>query len=114
MAMVTINGIELPGLKKYKVDTEPIGHFERNSNGRMVGDLIAIKTKLNCTWEALEGRHADMIRAAVRPFYMSVTYLDLDGTYSTKDMYTSPQASELAFVRDGVPRWGFTANLIEV
>ena len=115
MAMITINGVELPGLSTYKVDTEPIGSFERNANGRMVGDLVAIKTKLNCTWNVLEDRYVDILRSAAMPFYVSVTYLDIDGAYSTKDMYTSPMSASLAFVRGGVAWWqSVTVNLIEV
>jgi len=115
MAMITINGVALPGLSTYKVDTEPIGSFERNANGKMVGDLVAIKTKLNCTWDALEGRYVDILRSAVAPFYVTVTYLDIGGMYSTKNMYTSPMSASLAFVRGGITIWkGVTANLIEV
>ncbi len=115
MAMVTINGVELPGMREYKIDIEPLGSFERNANGKLVGDLIDIKTKISCSWEILEGKYVDMLMKAVKPFFIKVKYLDIDGSYKTKDMYTSPQSASLALMRNNKMWWkSVSINLIEV
>lgn len=114
MAMITIGGIEFPGLSDFKIDTEPLGSFERNAKGLLVGDLIAIKTKLNCKWATLDNEYLSKLRSAAAPFFVKVKYLDTDGSYVTKEMYPSPQSASLAFVRDGKTVWkDVTINLIE-
>ncbi len=113
--IIRINGTPFPNPSDYKVDIEPLGNFERNANGMMVGDLIAVKTKLGCSWAMLEGEYYALLINAVDPFFVKVTYLTPSGGYETKEMYSSPQSGQLALRTGNGEYWwkSVTCNLIE-
>ena len=96
-ALVTIGSDRFPDPDEYIVDRENVGNFERNANGRMIGDLIAQKTKISCSWGLLEnGLYQQLVKAAA-PFFVSVTYYDPESNgYHTKDMVLSLKGGRLA------------------
>lgn len=106
MSILKINGIELPDPTDYKVDVEPVGHFERNANGYLVGDLIGVKTKISCAWAMLSDVYFEEILAAAAPYFVNVTYLDpqINGLV-TKEMILSPQSASLAVCRAEEKWW---------
>jgi hypothetical protein len=93
---------------------EPLGSFERNANGLLGGDLVAVKRKISCTWKLLEGGYYGALIAAVAPFFVTVVYTLPDGSSGTAMMYASPQSGKLVFRKDGENFWGgVTISLIE-
>jgi hypothetical protein len=78
-----------------------MGMFERNAEGYLVGDLIAIKTKISCKWKVLDGEYVGMMSGAVSPFFLEISFVDLSGGMVTKEMYVSPQS---ASILDNNPR----------
>lgn len=115
-ALITVNGIPYPDPVSYKPDLEPLGTWERNANGLLVGDLIGYKVKLNLGWGMLSGELYSTLLAAVNPFFVAVRYLDpRTNGYSVGEFYASPRSGTLA-LRDeaGVNWWKDVAfNLIE-
>ena len=77
---IEIDGVAMPGLKlngltvtKEKIWSKNTG---RAANGEMVGDLIAIKYTLKCSWPPLTREQAVVIDKAVSPAFFNVTFLD--------------------------------------
>lgn len=114
--LITVNGLAYPDPITYKPSMEPLGQWERNANGILVGDLVAYKIKLNITWGVLNGSQYQTLLAAVHPFFVTVQYLDpRTNGYSTGEFYASPRSGSLA-LRDeaGINWWQDVAfNLIE-
>ena len=77
---IEIDGVPMPGLKlngltvtKEKIWSKNTG---RAANGEMVGDLIAIKYTLKCSWPPLTREQVAVIDKAVSPAFFNVTFLD--------------------------------------
>lgn len=117
MALITVNGVDFPDPDMYKPDLEPLGQWERNANGDLVGDLVAYKRKLNLTWGMLPGNLYQTLLSAVRPFFVTVRFYDPSaGGFATGTFYASPRSGELALIddSDGTYWWrGVAFNLIE-
>ena len=114
-ALITINGVAYPDPDSYKPSIEPLGEWERNANGVLVGDLIAYKTKLTLSWGMLSGQQFQRLLNAQKPFFVTVKYFDpRENGYTTGEFYASPQSGELA-MRTKTETWwkGVAFNLIE-
>lgn len=114
--LITVNGIAFPAPISYKPDIEPLGSWERNANGQLVGDLIAFKTKLNLSWGLLDGAQYSLLLAAVHPFFVTVKYLDpRTNSYTTGEFYASPRSGTLALRDESGTNWwkDVAFNLIE-
>lgn len=98
MTILTVNKVAFPNPSEYGIDTEPMGMFERNAKGDLVGDYITTKVKIRCKWAYLHGTYVSMLHKAVAPFFCTVTFMDFTGGYGTYKMYASPQSASLAWV----------------
>jgi hypothetical protein len=115
-ALITVNGQAYPDPVDYKPDTEPLGVWERNANGDLVGDLVAYKTKLNLNWGMLTGQQLQTLLGAVAPFFVAVQYLDpRTNGFSTGEFYASARSATLALRDDSGVNWwkDVSFNLIE-
>lgn len=114
-ALITINGVPYPDPDSYKPGIEPLGEWERNANGVLVGDLIGYKMKLTLTWGMLDGEKFQQLLAAQNPFFVTVRYFDprVNG-YSEGEFYASPRSGDMA-LRTPTQTWwkGVAFNLIE-
>ncbi|MDR2649135.1 MAG: hypothetical protein LBB94_05385 [Clostridiales bacterium] len=115
MYVLKIDGAEYPQPDAYKVDVEPVGRWERNSEGMLVGDFVAYKTKLFATWGVLSGEQLSAILGGVDTFWLTIEYLDpRTNGYSTGTFYASPRSSPLIFQKNGKTYWkDVSFNLIE-
>lgn len=114
-ALITVNGVEYPDPDSYKPSIEPLGEWERNANGDLVGDLIAYKIKLTLSWGMLDGEKFQMLLNSQDPFFATVRYWDprVNG-YDTREFYASPQSGELALRTESKTFWkGVAFNLVE-
>lgn len=86
----------------------------RTLDGIMHRTRIAIKAKLSITTKRLTTQKLMELNAALKPAFISVTYLDpIDGVV-TKKFYGSSVESTTQIVIDGETYWtGTTFNLIE-
>lgn len=77
---IVIGGITMPTLKKggLTVTKEKVwsGNTGRAADGNVIGDLIAIKYKLQCEWPPLSREDTAKIDQAVSPAFFNVTFLD--------------------------------------
>lgn len=95
MAVLWINGVEMPTPKiggitisKNKIWSKNTG---RNNQGEMVGDIIAIKRKVEIEWGILSPEHMSKIDTQVSRVdlpYITVRYLDEKGSITEIRAYT--------------------------
>ncbi|MCL2397584.1 MAG: hypothetical protein FWC93_05900 [Defluviitaleaceae bacterium] len=106
MTSIIVGGHRLPAPDAYIVGHETIGAFERNANGNMVGDLVAVKTVLTLGWKMLDDGNFKRILSHVRPFFVKVEYYDPDvGERREKMMYARPGGGKVALDGDGQLWW---------
>ena len=116
---IEIDGVAMPGLKlngltitKEKIWSKNTG---RAANGEMVGDLIAIKYTLKCSWPPLTRKQATIVDKAVSPAFFNVTFTD-PGTDSriTKRFYAgSPTYSVYTYYKGVKTYQGVAVDLIQ-
>lgn len=75
-----INGITMPTLAEngLTITKEKIwsANTNRTAAGYMVGDIVAIKYKLQCSWPPLARDDVVKIDAAITPAFFTVTFTD--------------------------------------
>ena len=103
----------------FVIGKEPIWseNTGRVASGLMVGDIIAIKTTLEITWNKLLQDDLTELNKAVcnssKPFF-DVTYCDETGTKSTKTFYCSPNSyTRKHYTKDSIKYTDVSIRLIE-
>jgi hypothetical protein len=76
MALVSIDGVDLPTPSDFSVGIMDLSKAERNANGTMIIERIATKRKLEIAYSYLTGSSLSAILTAVDPVFFNVTYLD--------------------------------------
>ena len=117
---LVIGGVTMPPLKaeglvitKEKIWASNTG---RAANGETIGDLVAIKYKLECEWPAsLSREDVAKIDEAISPAFFSVTFLDPgSNTRITKTFYAGTPTYPVYSYANGLPTYnGVAVNLIE-
>lgn len=117
MAILTINGTPMPEPSKYTVSTSDL-HADsstRTETGHLVINRIRSGVyKLEVGWSALNGADVTTIRNATDGVTFIVTFLDIDGTFKTKTMYSGDYKSDPRRLYGTDKRWDISFNLIEV
>ena len=115
MALLRVNGVEFPEPTAFDVQVEPIGRFERNANGNMVGDLIGMKIKLGCEWALISDEFFGLIVNLVKPHFVVVGFDDPHtGQAIEKEMFLVPWSGSLAFEDMGRKWWkGVKVSFVE-
>ena len=114
-----IDGVTMPTLKlngltisKEKVWSNNTG---RAANAEMIGDILAVKYTLKCTWTPLSREQAAIVDKAVAPAFFNVTFTD-PGSNSrvTKRFYAgTPTYSVYTYVKGVKTYQGVGVDLIE-
>ena len=112
---VTMQPLKAEGLviTKEKIWASNTG---RAANGETIGDLVAIKYKLECEWPASISREdVAKIDEAISPAFFSVTFLDPgSNTRVTKTFYAGTPTYPVYSYANGLPTYnGVAVNLIE-
>ena len=76
MALITISGVALPTPSEFQVGYQDISKAERNANGTMIIERVAVKRKLFLTYAYVTESDASLILKAVAPTSYTVTYMD--------------------------------------
>lgn len=87
----------------------------RATNGSMVGDVIAIKTKMQVSWNILSGEQVAVLDAALEPAFISVYFKDPRlNAYTTKTFYAGTPTYPVYSYATGLPEYvGCAVDLIE-
>lgn len=104
--MIKINGTQIKTPSEYQLGIMIISKSERNAKGEMISEFIAKKRKIELQWNYLSGSEAKLIESLVKnTMFFSVQYPEIDGTMTTKTMYSGDFILKTIDYRDGVIRW---------
>lgn len=115
MALLSINGVEVLAPTSYSVGIQEISKAERNANGLMIKDRIAVKVKLEFSWNVISPSELTKILTLIDNNFFTVTYLDPQANSNiTKTFYAGDKTMQGMIFRNGVMTWGgFKFNVIE-
>ena len=113
MALLKINGTELPAPTAYSVQYSDIDSADtgRAENGKMTRNRIrAGVVKISVSWSKLTQAETDIVLDAVRSENVSVEYY---GGSEAKEMYAGDRTLQLVCLDSGGARFDVSYNLIE-
>lgn len=113
--MISINGVKIAAPKTYEVTVQDLdGETNRNANGDMIRDRIAVKRKLNLEWQPLSQSEISTLLTAVSGVFFTVTFPDPQLGMVTKTMYVGDRTSPAYQFKNGEVKWsGLKMNFIE-
>lgn len=114
--MININGSEIKTPKSFQVTVSDIdGEANRNAQGELLRDRVAVKRKLECEWPPLNATDCSTLLKAVQDVFFDVTYPDpLEGKSITKTFYVGDRTAPALLIKDGQVYWqSLKMNFIE-
>ncbi|WP_407922093.1 DUF6711 family protein [Clostridium nigeriense] len=113
--MIKINGVDIATPKTYEATvTDLDGETNRNANGEMIRDRIAVKRKLNLEWGPLTQAEIQTLLSAVSSVFFTVTFPDPMSGMVTKTMYVGDRTAPAYSFINGEIKWqGLKMNFIE-
>lgn len=110
MALLTVNGVELPDPSDLKVNISDLSSEEsgRLQNGEMVKDLVARKIQIDVSWNTLTWEQTSIILSSVeQSIFLTVVYPDPKvGSYQTKTFYVGDRSAPAVWLANGKEYWG--------
>lgn len=113
--MISINGVQIATPKTYEATvTDLDGESNRNANGELIRDRIAVKRKLNLEWGPLTQAEIQTLLSAVSSVFFTVTFPDPQSGMITKTMYVGDRTAPAYSFINGEVKWqGLKMNFIE-
>ena len=113
--MISINGVKIATPKTYEATVSDLdGESNRNANGDLIRDRIAVKRKLNLEWGLLTQSEMSQILNAVSRVFFTVTFPDPQLGMVTKTMYVGDRTAPAYQYINGEVKWqGLKMNFIE-
>lgn len=113
--MISINGVKIATPKVYEATVSDLdGETNRNANGDLIRDRVAVKRKLNLEWGPLAQNEIAPILNAVSGVFFTVTFLDPQLGMVTKTMYVGDRTAPAYQYINGEVKWqGLKMNFIE-
>jgi hypothetical protein len=113
--LLNIDGVDMPTPSACIPGIQDIKNAERNTNGRMISELIATKAKLDLAWSFVTQEQLTLILNAVAPNEFTVTYFDMKlGANRTAVFYSGDRTASMIDFKNGVARYkDLKFNIIE-
>lgn len=113
--MLKINGVAIATPKVYEVTISDLdGESNRNANGDLVRDRIAVKRKLTLEWPPLSQSQISTLLNAVSSVFFSCEFIDPQSGVLTKTMYVGDRTAPAYQVIDSEVKWsGLKMNFVE-
>lgn len=115
--MIKINGVDIATPKTYDATVNDLdGESNRNANGELIRDRIAVKRKLNLEWGPLTQSQISTLLNAVSSVFFTVTFPDPQLGIATKTMYVGDRTAPAYFYDEKAKevKWrGLKMNFIE-
>jgi hypothetical protein len=106
MALIKINGAEIPAPSEYTIGIQDLSKAERNANGTMIIERVATKRKIELSWKYLDRASLSTILNAVTDVFFTVEYIDpQDNVVRTGTFYCGDRKAGLIDFRNGIPRY---------
>ncbi len=117
MAMISIDGVDLPGVPTYKIPNFDLDSEDSNRNelGYMQRDIVREDIfKLELEWKGIISSQLATIKAALKPKKFQVTFITETG-YITKTMMPGDRNIEMVKYDSDYNkiRWDLNCNLTE-
>lgn len=115
MALIKINGVEIPTPSDLSVGIQDISKAERNANGTMIIERIATKRKLELSWKYLSKEGLSTILNLISPVFFTVEYIDpQDNGIRTGTFYSGDRNCGMLSFINGIPKYkDVKFNLVE-
>lgn len=113
--MLKINGAAIAAPSAYEVTVQDLdGESNRNANGDLIRDRIAVKRKLQLEWPPLSQSEISTLLNAVSSVFFTVTFPDPQSGMITKTMYVGDRTAPAYMYKDGQVKWSnLKMNFIE-
>ena len=113
--MLSINGVAIATPKVFEVAVSDLdGESNRNANGELIRDRIAVKRKINLEWGPLTQAEIQTLLNAVSSVFFTVTFPDPMSGVITKTMYVGDRTAPAYQYVNGEVKWqGLKMNFIE-
>lgn len=113
--MIKINGVDIATPKSYEATISDLdGESNRNANGELIRDRIAVKRKLNLEWGPLSQSEISALLNAISGVFFTVTFPDPQLGLITKTMYVGDRTAPAYSYINGEMKWqGLKMNFIE-
>lgn len=113
--MISINGVAIATPKVYEATvTDLDGETNRNANGGLIRDRIAVKRKINLEWGPLTQSEIQTLLSVVSSVFFTVTFPDPMSGVVTKTMYVGDRTAPAYQYVNGEVKWqGLKMNFIE-
>lgn len=113
--MISINGVAIATPKTYEATvTDLDGESNRNADGELIRDRIAVKRKLNLEWGPLTQAEIQTLLNSVSSVFFTVTFPDPMSGVVTKTMYVGDRTAPAYQYVNGEVKWqGLKMNFIE-
>lgn len=110
-----INGVDIATPKTFEVAVSDLdGESNRNANGELIRDRIAVKRKINIEWGPLTQAEIQTLLNAVSSVFFTVTFPDPQSGVTTKTMYVGDRTAPALSYKNNEVLWeGLTMNFIE-
>lgn len=115
MALIAINGVDMPTPSSYSWGIMDLSKAERNALGTLIIERIATKRKIELSWSYLTPEQLQTLLTAVGSVTFSLSYLDAQtNTTLTGTFYSGDRNVGMIDFNNGVPRYkDVKFNLIE-
>ena len=115
MALISINGVDLPTPGDYDCGINDLVKADRNANGTLIAEKIATKRKIQLGWPYLTGAQYSQILNLVDPMFFTVKYFDAkENGYKTGTFYVGDRPAPMMSFKKGVAEYkDVKFNLIE-
>jgi len=114
--MIKVNGVTIKTPSKFTVGLYDVSKTaDRNAQGTILIDRVAVKRKLEMEWPAMSNSEMSTLLSAVTSLFFDVNYPDPQtGAAKTISCYVGDRTAPMYRVIGGVPMWeGLKMNFIE-
>lgn len=113
--MLKINGVAIATPKVYEVTISDLdGESNRNANGKLIRDRIAVKRKISLEWPPLTQAEISKLLNAVSGVFFTCEFVDPQSGVLTRTMYVGDRTSPAYCFIDGEMKWsGLKMNFVE-
>lgn len=113
--MLSINGVDIATPKVFEVAVSDLdGESNRNANGELIRDRIAVKRKINLEWGPLTQSEIQTLLNSISSVFFTVTFPDPMSGVITKTMYVGDRTAPAYQYVNGAVKWqGLKMNFIE-
>ena len=106
MALIQIEGVDLPTPSDFSVSVIDLSNQERNANGNMIIERIATKISLGLSYSFLTAASLSNILDAVSPVFFNVTYVDPQtNVFKTGSFYCGDRNLGMLDYVGNIPRY---------